>query len=93
MTASHMEHTGVPGMLHLTAETLGHLSYRFKNKLLIKERIDLDVDQTKTKSTYLVKKKHAEDLSLMARLKSNKRDNEQNSVSFSLAPIKHKPKN
>ena len=75
-----MEHTGQPGMLHLTGETLGLLPYGFRNKLLIKERFDLD--QSKAKITYLVKKKHAEDLSLMARLKSSKKDNEPNLVSF-----------
>ena len=82
MKASDMEHTGKAGFLHLTGETLGHLSYRFRNKLLIKERLDVNSDQTKTKTTYLVKKKHAEDLSLIARLKSNKKDSEKNLVSL-----------
>lgn len=81
MKASEMEHTGVPGMLHLTSETLNHLSYQFRNKLLIKEKLDLD--QPNAKITYLVKKKHEEDLSLMARLKSNhKKDSEPDWVSF-----------
>ena len=79
MHASEMEHTGVSGMLHLTSETLNSLSYQFRNKLLIKERFDLD----QTKTTYLVKKKH-DGPPLIARLKSNKKDNEQDLVSFFL---------
>ena len=78
MKANEMEHTGVSGSLHLTNETLNCLSYQFRNKLLIKERFDLD----QTKTTFLIKKKHEEDFSLIARLKSNKKENEQNIVSL-----------
>lgn len=82
MKANEMEHTGVSGMLHLTNETLNCLSYEFRNKLLIKERFDLD----QTKTTYLVKKKHDEekDESLIAKFKSNKKNSEQDQVSSKL---------
>lgn len=66
MKASEQEHTGVAGFLHLTNETLSSLSYQFRNKLVIKERFDLD----QTKTTFLVKKKYEEDSSLIARLQS-----------------------
>lgn len=79
MKASHQEHTGVAGFLHLTFETLNCLSYQFRNKLLIKERFDLD----QTKTTYLIKKKYEEDLPLV-RLQSTTKRTEFGLVNFNL---------